>query len=88
MEVADEAGGAIRLGSAGYEIVCVDMTWAGNGDRWPPAVDRNQRKQLYLARVNENHFVPLLPLGSRRFLRPVPPCAPEPTIVALSEAAL
>ena len=75
LEVAGVAGLGIRRGSAGYEVVCVDMTWAGNGDRLPPAVDRNQRKQLYVARVNENHFVPLVVLGDRRFLRPVPPRA-------------
>ena len=75
LEDSDESGVGIRRGSAGYEVVCVDMTWAGNGDRLPPAVDRNQRKQLYVARVNENHFVPLVAMGDRRFLRPVPPRA-------------
>ena len=75
LEVADDAGGAIRRASARYETVCVDMTWVENGDKLPPAVDRSQREQLYMARVNENHFVPLIPLDGRRSSRPVPPCA-------------
>ena len=41
LEDAGEVGAAIRLGSARYEVVCVDMTWAGNGDRLPPTVDRS-----------------------------------------------
>eukprot|EP00959_Pyramimonas_sp_CCMP1952_P026900 564723-Pyramimonas_sp.AAC.1 len=66
LEGADRARDVMRRRSAGCEIACVGMTRAGNGDRLPPAADRNRRKQLCAARVNQNHFVPLAPMGHAR----------------------
>ena len=75
LERADEGRFVVPLGSARYEIVCVDMMWVGNGDRLPRRRDRGGRRPLYIARVNGNHFVPLKPVGHRRSLRPEPPAS-------------
>ena len=41
-------------------ICCVDMCWIGNGDALPRGVPQGDRETLYIARVNQNHFAPLL----------------------------
>ena len=57
------------LSSDDFEIVCVDMAWVGNGERLPPGGE--SREKLFIARVNQNHFVPLRPVGPRRSSSPV-----------------
>ena len=36
------------------------MCWIGNGEVLPRGVPQGDRETLYIARVNQNHFVPLL----------------------------
>ena len=43
-----------------FRICCVDMCWIGNGEVLPRGVPQGDRETLYIARVNQNHFVPLL----------------------------
>ena len=85
LESADQGGSIRPLGSARFEIMCVDMMWVGNGDRLPRRPDRGGRKSIYIARVNGNHFVPLRWVGNRRSLRPEA-AAPQPRGGALSVA--
>ena len=43
-----------------FRIVCVDLTWIGHGDVFPrDSRPGSERSTLTIARVNENHFVPL-----------------------------
>ena len=42
-----------------FRIVCVDMTHIGHGDVLPRGVPQGQRTTLHIARVNQNHFIPL-----------------------------
>ena len=55
-----------------FRVVCVDLTWIGSGEVFPRGVASDARATLAIARVNQNHFVPLLPLHSRhpRWMRP------------------
>ena len=57
-----------------YRVVCVDMTWIGSGDVFPRNSSADGRRSLAIARVNENHFVPLHRLDDRnaRWRRPEP----------------
>ena len=36
------------------------MCWIGNGEVLPRGMPQGNRQTLYIARVNQNHFVPLL----------------------------
>ena len=45
--------------SSRVRVVCVDMCWIGNGDVVPQGEPGSSRRNLYIARVNQNHFVPL-----------------------------
>jgi hypothetical protein len=85
LESADQGRSIRPLGSARFEIMCVDMMWVGNGDRLPRRPDRGGRRTIYIARVNGNHFVPLRWVGNRRSLRPEA-AAPQPRGGALSVA--
>ena len=40
-------------------IVCVDMTYIGHGDVLPHGLRHPDRMNMFIARVNEDHFVPL-----------------------------
>ena len=73
LERADEGRSVRPLGSAHYEVMCVDLMYVGSGDRLPRRRDRGGRKTLYIARVNGNHFVPLKWVANPRSLRPEPP---------------
>ena len=42
-----------------FRIVCVELTFIGNGLVVPRGVPRGQRTTLHIARVNLNHFIPL-----------------------------
>ena len=43
-----------------FRIVCVDVTWIGHGEVFPRGSRPGpERSHLTIARVNENHFVPL-----------------------------
>ena len=43
-----------------FRIVCVDPTWIGHGEDFPRGSRPGpERLTLVMARVNENHFVPL-----------------------------
>ena len=57
-----------------FRVVCVDLTWIGNGDVFPRGAASDSRTTLPIARVNQNHFVPLLRLHScdARWRRPEP----------------
>ena len=57
-----------------YKVVCVDMTWIGSGDVLPRNSSTDGLIRLAIARVNENHFVPLHHLHHRdaRWRRPEP----------------
>ena len=52
--------GVIPDFSSRFRICCVDMCWIGNGEVVPRGVPQGHRETLYIARVNQNHFVPLL----------------------------
>jgi len=52
--------GRISKWSSRFRICCVEMCWIGNGDVLPRGVPQGDRQTLYIARVNQNHFVPLL----------------------------
>ena len=45
-----------------FRVVCVDLTWIGSGDVLPRDATAHTHTTLPIARVNENHFVPLLRL--------------------------
>ena len=47
-----------------FRIVCVDLTWIGHGEVFPRGAGRD-RTTLVIARVNQNHFVPLVRLHER-----------------------
>ena len=57
-----------------FRVVCVDLTWIGNGDVFPRGAASDSRTTLPTARVNQNHFVPLFRLHGRdaRCRRPEP----------------
>ena len=51
--------GRTRNLSSTFRVCCVDMCWIGHGEALPRDVPANARQTLYIARVNQNHFVPL-----------------------------
>ena len=51
--------GRIQKLSSRFRICCVDMCWVGHGEVLPRDVPASARQTLYVARVNQNHFVPL-----------------------------
>jgi hypothetical protein len=57
-----------------FRVVCVDMAWIGNGDVFPRNSSADGRTTLAIARVNQNHFVPLMRLNNKhaRWRRPEP----------------
>ena len=49
-----------------FRVVCIDLTWIGNGEVLPlGATSATHTSTLIIARVNQNHFVPLFPLHGR-----------------------
>ena len=72
--------GVIPNFSSRFRICCVDMCWIGNGEVLPRGVPQGDRQTLYIARVNQNHFVPLL--RSRKhggeIVREAPSCEYSP----------
>ena len=63
-----------------FQIVCVDLTWIGNGDvepRGPPG----SRTRLYIARVNQNHFIPLHRLHARATARASASSVPQTALL-------
>ena len=67
--------GVIPNFSSKFRICCVDMCWIGNGEVLPRGVPQGDRQNLYIARVNQNYFVPLLRSQRRggEVVREVPP---------------
>ena len=67
--------GVIPNFSSKFRICCVDMCWIGNGEVLPRGVPQGDRQNLYIARVNQNHFVPLLRSRQRggEVVREAPP---------------
>ena len=57
-----------------FRVVCVDLTWIGSGDVLPRDATAHTHTTLAIARVNQNHFVPLLRLYGydARWRRPEP----------------
>jgi hypothetical protein len=57
-----------------FRVVCVDLTWIGHGEVFPRGASSSDRTSLLIARVNQNHFVPLVRLHDRhsRWRRPEP----------------
>ena len=53
---------ATKPWSPQFRVVCVDLTWIGNGDVLPRGTLQAGRTTLHIARINQNHFVPLLRL--------------------------
>ena len=44
-----------------YQLFCAELTWIGHGVLLPlGALGQDQRQVLYIARVNTNHFIPLI----------------------------
>ena len=48
-----------------FRVVCVDLTWIGSGDVFPRGASSDTRTTLAIARVNQNHVVPLFRLHDR-----------------------
>ena len=46
-------------------MVCVDLAWIGSGDVFPRGASSDTRSTFAIARVNQNHFVPLFRLHDR-----------------------
>ena len=72
--------GVIPNCSSIFRICCVDMCWIGNGEVLPRGVPQGDRQTLYIARVNQNHFVPLLRSHQRggEIVREAPSCVYSP----------
>ena len=51
--------GRVHNLSSRFRVCCVDMCWIGHGEALPQDVSADARQTLHLARVNQNHFVPL-----------------------------
>ena len=68
--------GVIPNFSSIFRICCVDMCWIGNGEVLPRGVPQGDRQTLYIARVNQNHFVPRLRSRQRggEIVREAPSC--------------
>ena len=75
----DRIGLQPRRSAKFFEIICADLTYIDNGERLPRDRDPSRDRGLYVARVNENHFVPLSRFVDERVLRPVPPLRAAPT---------
>ena len=58
----DEHRPSTRPRAPHYRVVCVcvDLTWSGKGEVFPRGAPAAERTPLLIARVNQNHFVPLL----------------------------
>ena len=52
-----------------FRVVCVDLTWIGNGEVFPRGASSSERTSLVIARVNQNHFVPLIRVHDRHTTR-------------------
>jgi hypothetical protein len=52
-----------------FRVVCVDLTWIGHGEVFPRGASSSDRTSLLIARVNQNHFVPLVRLHDRHLTR-------------------
>ena len=52
-----------------FRVVCVDLTWVGNGEVFPRGASSRERTSLVIARVNQNHFVPLIRVHDRHTTR-------------------
>jgi hypothetical protein len=74
--------GVIQNYSSHFRICCVDMCWIGNGDVVPRGVPQGNRETLHIARVNQNHFVPLLRSRNRggELVREAPSVVHNPRI--------
>jgi len=48
-----------------FRVVCVDLAWIGHGEVFPHGARSSDRTSLVIARVNQNHFVPLVRLHDR-----------------------
>ena len=72
--------GVIPNFSSRFRISCVDMCWIGHGEVLPRGVPLGDRQTLYIARVNQNHFAPLLRsrLRGGEIVREAPPCVYSP----------
>ena len=70
-EIVDLLGFHNELGSVRaswahrFRVVCVDLTWIGSGDVFPRGAATDTRSTLAIARVDQNHFVPLFRLHGR-----------------------
>ena len=56
-----------------FKVACIDLTWIGSGEVLPlGATSDTHITTLAIARVNQNHFVPLFPLREHdaRWQRP------------------
>jgi hypothetical protein len=60
-EQSGHSAGTVRAASR-FQVNCIDLTWIGHGEVLPRGVRREQCTVLHIARVNQNHFVPLTPL--------------------------
>ena len=49
-----------------WTVVCIDLAHLGHGEVFPRGTAGSSRRRLHLARVNENHFIPMHPLRARR----------------------
>ena len=55
-----------------FRVACVDLTWIGHGEVFPRGASSSDRTSLLIARVNQNHFVPLIRLHDRHSRRQRP----------------
>ena len=60
-EQSGHSAGTVRAASR-FQVNCIDLTWIGHGEVLPRGVRRELCTVLHIARVNQNHFVPLTPL--------------------------
>jgi hypothetical protein len=49
-----------------FRVVCVELTWIGHGEVFPRGASSSERTSLIIARVNQNHFVPLIRVHDRQ----------------------
>ena len=55
----NEVRPVMREWAVDFRIVCVELTFIGNGNVVPRGVPQGQRTTLHIARVHQNHFIPL-----------------------------
>ena len=60
-EQSGHSAGTVRAASR-FQVNCIDLTWIGHGEVLPRGARKEPCTVLHLARVNQNHFVPLTPL--------------------------